>query len=103
MTESVFQRLLKIVISCNCEDVRLIAGAPPIVRVQDRLIRLEAACVTPQDLSNIAQAILPAASRDELATQGDIRFNYSMEDGVQFEIIIEANGNLIASPIKGRS
>jgi Tfp pilus assembly pilus retraction ATPase PilT len=100
MNESRFQKLLKIVLENNCEEAKLQAGAPPIVRIHDRQVRLEAARVTLQDLSGIAHAIAPTENLRELMTQGNTRFVYMTAEGICFEIVIEANGTISAAPIK---
>jgi twitching motility protein PilT len=58
--------LLKLLAEKNGSDLHLTAGAPPTIRVDGQLMRLEASPLTPEDTAGAAQAIMPANRRESL-------------------------------------
>ena len=78
--------LLRTLAESGGSDVHLKAGAPPVIRVDGELHRLEGRQLTPEDTAFIAQSILPPDRRERLKTQRDVDFALSLAGVGRFRV-----------------
>ena len=67
-------------------DLHLKVGAPPIIRVDGKLIRLEGRPLTAEDTEMIAHSIMPADRRDALEKQNEADFAHSLTGLGRFRV-----------------
>jgi twitching motility protein PilT len=78
--------LLRTLAETNGSDVHLKAGAPPILRIDGELRRLEGRNLTPEDTAYIAQSILPQDRKDGLKDKRELDFALSLAGVGRFRV-----------------
>jgi twitching motility protein PilT len=78
--------LLQILADSNGSDVHLKAGAPPVIRVDGELHRLEGRNLTPEDTAYIAQSILPPDRKEGLKEKRELDFALSLPGVGRFRV-----------------
>jgi twitching motility protein PilT len=78
--------LLTILADSDGSDVHLKAGAPPAIRVDGELRRLEGRNLTPEDTVYIAQSILPADRKEGLKQRQELDFALSLAGVGRFRV-----------------
>jgi twitching motility protein PilT len=78
--------LLKRLAEAGGSDLHLKAGAPPIIRVDQVLQRLDAPPLTPQDLAVVSKNLVPADRRQRLQERGDCDFAISVQGLGRFRV-----------------
>jgi twitching motility protein PilT len=78
--------LLKTVAESGGSDVHLKAGAPPIIRIDGQLRRLEGRNLTPDDTREIANSIVPPDRKEKLNAQRDMDFALSLAGVGRFRV-----------------
>jgi twitching motility protein PilT len=59
-------------------DLHLKAGSPPVIRVDTELRRLDEKPITPQQMTALADSVIPADRKDRFQTRGDCDFALSV-------------------------
>ena len=73
----------------GASDLHLSAGRPPVLRVRGHLIEIEGqAELSPADVENMANAILPPRNRTELEAGGTTDFGYAHGDKCRFRVSV---------------
>ena len=78
--------LLRTLAETNGSDVHLKAGAPPVIRIDGELRRLEGRNLTPEDTAYIAQSILPTDRKDGLREKRELDFALSLAGVGRFRV-----------------
>ncbi|MFN2589312.1 MAG: hypothetical protein ABR518_00880 [Actinomycetota bacterium] len=78
--------LLKSLAKENGSDLHLKAGVPPIIRVDTILHRTKAKPLTPQQLTALAERIVPPDRKDRLRVKGDCDFAISVPGLGRFRV-----------------
>jgi twitching motility protein PilT len=78
--------LLKVVADRAASDLHLIVAAPPMIRIDGQLIRMDAPPLKAADTEAIARAITPADRQHHLETQKELDFAYSIPGGGRFRV-----------------
>ncbi len=80
-------KLLSIVLERDASDLHLIAGEPPIIRVDTALLRLDNYQVLSQDvISDLLQVLLTPVQQKLFGEQMQIDFSYAFKDNVRFRV-----------------
>jgi twitching motility protein PilT len=78
--------LLRTLAETNGSDVHLKAGAPPVIRVDGKLRRLEGRNLTPEDTAYIAESILPPDRKEALWGKHEMDFALSLAGVGRFRV-----------------
>src|SRR5947208_535226 len=78
--------LLRTLAESGGSDVHLKAGAPPVIRIDGKLHRLEGRNLTPEDTQYIAQSILPHDRKDGLREKREMDFALSLAGVGRFRV-----------------
>jgi twitching motility protein PilT len=78
--------LLQAVADKGASDLHLIVGAPPMMRVDGQLIRVDAPPLKPSDTEAAAKAITPPDRQHLLETQKELDFAHSIPGGGRFRV-----------------
>src|SRR5438874_6538121 len=78
--------LLRTLAESGGSDVHLKAGAPPVIRIDGKLHRLEGRNLTPEDTQYIAQSILPQDRREALKDKREMDFALSLAGVGRFRV-----------------
>ncbi len=101
-SELELNKLLSIVLERNASDLHLIAGEPPIVRIDGSLLRLEDfEVLNLEAVQNIADLLLTTKRQHELFdTNDDVDLSYSFKDNVRFRVNIYRQKGLLAAAFR---
>jgi twitching motility protein PilT len=80
--------LLTIVDERAASDLHLTVGAPPMMRIDGQLVRMDAPVLKSADTAAIAKAITPPDRRNLLETQKELDFAHSVPGGGRFRVNI---------------
>jgi twitching motility protein PilT len=87
--------LLRTLAEANGSDVHLKAGAPPVIRLDGKLRRMEGRHLTPEDTAYIAQSILPADRKDALKEKRELDFALSLAGVGRFRVnVFQQRGSI---------
>jgi len=78
--------LLKETVSSNASDLHLTVGAPPIMRVDGKLIRMGSDILMPKDTESILEDMLSQEKMTQLVSKGEIDFSYSSPGFGRFRV-----------------
>jgi len=81
-------KLLHTVVSRNASDLHLAVGAPPVVRVDGRLMRLETKELGPEDTVGLMKSITPERCQQELQEVGGTDFGFAFGDVARFRVSV---------------
>ena len=87
--------LLRLVVDEGASDLHLSVGAPPAVRLNGRLLKLEVRPLTPEDTETLARAITSEANLQRVNQDGSVDFGFSFRDADRFRVsVYRERGNL---------
>jgi twitching motility protein PilT len=78
--------LLQAVADKGASDLHLIVGAPPMMRIDGQLVRVDAPTLRPSDTEAAAEAITPPDRKHLLQTQKELDFAHSIPGGGRFRV-----------------
>lgn len=81
-----FKELLKQAIEQNASDLHVTVGAPPIIRVDGRLMQLSDPPLKPEDTRNLVEQCLDEKNFALLQEKGEVDFSYSYPGMGRFRI-----------------
>ncbi|MBN1909895.1 MAG: type IV pilus twitching motility protein PilT [Pirellulales bacterium] len=81
-------KLLHTVVGRNASDLHIAVGAPPIVRVDGRLLRLETKELTADDTVALMKSITPERCQQELQEVGGTDFGFAFGDLARFRVSV---------------
>lgn len=74
------------VLERNASDLHLSVGAPPVIRVSGKLIRLDYPSLTSNDTRDLIYSILSQDQRQRLENEWEIDFSYSVPGRARFRV-----------------
>lgn len=80
--------LLRLAIEENASDIHISSGAPPTLRINGRLIKLDAPPLSPEDTETLAKAIASESNLQKVNEQGSVDFGFSFRDRNRFRVSI---------------
>jgi twitching motility protein PilT len=87
--------LLRLVVDEGASDLHLTVGAPPAVRLNGRLVKLEVRPLTPEDTETLARAITSEANLHRVNEDGSVDFGFSFREADRFRVsVYRERGNL---------
>ena len=87
--------LLRLVIDEGASDLHLSVGAPPAVRLNGRLLKLEVRPLTAEDTETLARAITSEGNLQRVNETGSVDFGFSFRDADRFRVsVYRERGNL---------
>ncbi|MBN2022994.1 MAG: type IV pilus twitching motility protein PilT [Pirellulales bacterium] len=81
-------KLLHTVVGRNASDLHISVGAPPVVRVDGRLLRLETQELTPDDTVALMKSITPERCQQELQEVGGTDFGFAFGELARFRVSV---------------
>jgi twitching motility protein PilT len=96
-SELELSKLLSVVLERNASDLHLIAGEPPVIRIDGKLIKLdEYQILNLEAIQGILDILLNKEQKELFEKQQDIDFSYSYKDNARFRINAYRQKGLLA-------
>jgi len=87
--------LLRLVVDEGASDLHICVGAPPAVRLNGKLLKLEVRPLTPEDTETLARAVTSEANLQRVNEQGSVDFGFSFREADRFRVsVYRERGNL---------
>jgi twitching motility protein PilT len=100
-SELELNKLMSLVLERNASDLHLVAGEPPIIRVDGALIRLEDYHVLNYEgIASILDVILNKEQKELFEKQMDIDLAYSFKDNARFRVNAYRQKGLLAAAFR---
>ena len=80
--------LLRLVVDENASDLHLTVGAPPALRINGRVIKLEVRPLTAEDTEALARAIAGEGNMEKVNEEGSVDFGFSFRDSSRFRVSV---------------
>ena len=80
--------LLRLIIEERASDLHLTVGAPPTVRLNGRLIKLEIRPLEPEDTESLARAITSESNLQKVNEEGSVDFGFSFRGKDRFRVSV---------------
>lgn len=80
--------LLRFVIDESASDLHLSVGAPPAVRLNGRLVKLDTRALTPEDTESLARAIASEGHLQRVNEEGSVDFGFSFRERNRFRVSV---------------
>ena len=80
--------LLRLVIDENASDLHLSVGAPPAVRLNGKLLKLELRPLTGEDTEILARAITSDANLQKVNETGSVDFGFTFRESNRFRVSV---------------
>ncbi|RJX35432.1 MAG: PilT/PilU family type 4a pilus ATPase [Desulfurivibrio sp.] len=81
------EKLLKIAICHNANDIHLSEGIPPTLRIGGKMVRLQEAPLSADDIERVMRALTPPRCMVELSKNGNTDFGYNFGEN-RFRIAV---------------
>ncbi|HEV7867637.1 MAG TPA: type IV pilus twitching motility protein PilT [Chthoniobacteraceae bacterium] len=87
--------LLRLVVDEGGSDLHLSVGAPPAVRLNGRIVKLEMRPLTAEDTETLARAITSDGNLQKVNEEGSVDFGFSFRESNRFRVsVYREKGNL---------
>lgn len=73
-------------VAAKASDVHLVAGMPPMLRIDGQLVDLDAKKLAKKDVETLAFSMLSAEMKDQFVNFKELDFGYEMDDRTRFRI-----------------
>jgi twitching motility protein PilT len=80
--------LLRLAVDEGASDVHLTVGAPPVLRLNGRLVKLEVRVLTPEDTETLARAITSDSNLQRVNEDGGVDFGFSFRGADRFRVSV---------------
>ena len=80
--------LLRLVIDENASDLHLSVGAPPAVRLNGKLLKLDLRPLTGEDTETLARAITSDANLQKVNETGSVDFGFTFREANRFRVSV---------------
>ncbi len=80
--------LLRLVVDEGASDLHLSVGAPPALRLNGRLVKLELRALSPEDTETLARAITSDANLQRVNEEGSVDFGFSFREQNRFRVSV---------------
>lgn len=88
--------LLAEAVKRGASDLQVIAGAPPVFRVDGEVVFSELPPLQPEDTRRMASEIMNQEQRSQLADLGDTDFSYALSSGERFRVNVYRQRGTVA-------
>lgn len=78
------QQLLKAAVKQKASDLHIVAGSPPVLRVDGRIVRVKADELTPDDARTLCFSILTDAQKSRFESTKEIDFSFGLTGLARF-------------------
>lgn len=80
-------QLLELVVSRNASDIHLIAGVPPVIRVDGELAAVPTeGALSPERIAALLKSVMSAEQTEQLSVNKEIDFSLSFSDKARFRV-----------------
>jgi len=87
--------LLRLVVEENASDLHLSVGAPPALRLNGRLIRLDVRPLQPEDTESLARSIAGEVNMQRVNEEGSVDFGFTFRERGRFRVsVFRQRGNI---------
>lgn len=93
-------RLLKKAVSIQASDLHLTIGMPPVFRINGDLVKMDSEVILPDEMNEIAEALLPEAYLQKLKEKGEVDFSYGIPGVSRFRINVYHQRSHISMAIR---
>ena len=76
--------LLRLVVEEGASDLHLAVGAPPALRMNGRLVKLQLPALTPEDTETLARAVTSEGNLQRVSEEGSVDFAFSFRGQDRF-------------------
>jgi twitching motility protein PilT len=77
-------QLLKLATEQNASDLHIVAGSPPCLRVEGRIIRVKTDSLTPEDCRRLCYAVLDEKQKSKFEQKKELDFSFDVKDVSRF-------------------
>lgn len=77
-------QLLKAAIKQNASDVHIVAGSPPVLRVEGRIVRVKSEDLTPDDTRKLCYAVLTDSQKSRFESTRELDFSFGIKEMARF-------------------
>ncbi len=77
-------QLLKAAIKQGASDLHVVAGSPPVLRVEGRIVRVKAEDLTPDDTRKLCYAVLTDSQKSKFESTRELDFSFGIKDMARF-------------------
>lgn len=99
--ESEIERLLSYVLEVNASDLHLLAGKPPVVRVDSGLTSIPDYPVMDSDkLDSLTAVMMNDFQKEQLAAQKQVDFSYSFKSEARFRVNVYYQKGTVAAALR---
>src|SRR5579862_3063359 len=83
-TEFNLHQLLKATLQRNASDLHIVAGAPPSLRVNGRIVRVKAESLTPDQTRQLCYSILTDSQKSRFEETKELDFSFGIKSMARF-------------------
>lgn len=80
------QEYLEIVVKKEASDLHLVAGSPPMVRVDGQLLPVASAVLSPEDTESLVFELLSSEQKEMLLVNKELDFSFALGDVARFRV-----------------
>lgn len=77
-------QLLKAAVKQGASDLHIVAGSPPVLRVESRIVRVRSADLTPEQTRQICYSILTDAQKSRFEATKELDFSFGIKSMARF-------------------
>ncbi|HEX8296718.1 MAG TPA: type IV pilus twitching motility protein PilT [Chthoniobacteraceae bacterium] len=92
--------LLRLVVDEGASDLHLSVGAPPAVRINGRLVKLEVRPLTSEDTETLARAITSEGNLQRVNEEGSVDFGFSFREADRFRVSVYREKGSLAMALR---
>ena len=81
-----FAALIKTVVECGASDLHIVAGSPPVIRLNGELTRLDGPPLMPRETRELIYGILTQDQRQRLENELEIDLSYAVPSAGRFRV-----------------
>lgn len=79
-----FHQLLKVVVENNASDIHIVAGAPPMIRIDGKLVPIKHDVLKPVETKDLCYSVLTDAQKHKFEENWELDFSFGMENMGRF-------------------
>ncbi|MCC6138314.1 MAG: type IV pili twitching motility protein PilT, partial [Bdellovibrionaceae bacterium] len=77
-------QLLKLATEQGASDVHLVAGSPPCLRVEGRIVRVKTGNLTPEDTRRLCYSVVSDQQKSRFEQNKELDFSFDVKDLARF-------------------
>lgn len=79
-----FHQLLNVVMENDASDIHIVAGAPPMIRIDGKLVPIKHAPLTPTETKDLCYSVLTDSQKHKFEENWELDFSFGMENMGRF-------------------